>query len=99
MKVVKGTAPLLIRTTTNAGKITIIARTYFGGVNSPKPDTLVVFTQASSTKLLYRDEPRIINNSVRANNQLPVISDVDRKKQQSNVEKDQQFFESTERKN
>lgn len=98
VRVIKGTAPLLVRTTARAGKITVIARTYFGGVNSPKPDTLVFYTNAPTIKMLYRDEPKRMQVSVRTGIETPVISDAERKKQRETVEKDQQYFESTEQK-
>jgi len=98
VRVIKGTAPLLVRTTTKAGKVTVIARTYFGGINSPQPDTLVFFTKAPALKMLYSDEPDRKLQNVRTGNELPVISETERKKQREKVEKDQQFFESTERK-
>ncbi len=98
VRVIKGTAPLLLRTTTRAGKITVIARTYFGGVNSPRPDTLVFYTKSPAVKMLYRDEPKNVQASVSKGIEIPAISDAERKKQREAVEKDQQFFESTERK-
>jgi len=98
VRVIKGTAPLLLRTTTKAGKVTVIARTYFGGINSPLPDTLVFYTKAPDIKMLYRDEPYKMTTSVGTTNEVHVISEAERKKQREAVEKDQQFFESTERK-
>ncbi len=97
-RVIKGTAPLLVRTTTKAGKVEVTARTYFGGVNSPQPDTLVFFTKAPGVKMLYLDEPDKVTKNVSTTGEVPVISEAERKKQREEVEKDQQFFESTERK-
>jgi len=99
-RVVKGTAPLLVRTTTKAGKITVIARTYFGGINSAKSDTLVMYTKDPLIKLVYKEEPTTnTKTAVRANHQATEITDDLLRKLQEKVEKDQQFFESTEPKN
>lgn len=56
VRVVKGTAPLLERTTTHPGKVTVIARTYFGGVNSPAADTLTFYTRKPDVELMKNIE-------------------------------------------
>lgn len=98
VRVIKGTAPLLLRTTPQAGKITVIARTYFEGITTPKPDTLTFFTKSSDIKLLYKDipatktNPSILNKTNRSEKAIARS-----KKEQSEVERDQLYFESTEK--
>jgi len=93
-----GIAPLLIRTTTTPGKVTVTARTYFGGMISPKSDTLVFYTQASDDKLLFKDKPVKKNKNFSTNASAKAMSDEERNKLNKKVEEDQKFFESTEKK-
>lgn len=99
VRVVKGTAPLLIRTTTKAGKVTVIARTYFGGINSPAPDTLTFCTHQSETGLLFTDSVTPEPSSIQMNEpDNSASSEKEREKLLQKVEADQQYFESTEKK-
>jgi beta-galactosidase len=97
VRVKAGTAPLLIRTTTTPGKVTVIARTYFGGALSPKSDTLVFNTQDSDDKLLFKDKP-VKKNKARSGTAAKTMSVEERNKLNKKVAEDQKFFESTEKK-
>ena len=99
VRVVKGTAPLLIRTSTTPGKVTVVAQIYFGGINSALSDTLTFYTRKPDIGLIYSDIPTTkLSKPVLIENQGSQTSDAERKKLQKIVEADQQYFESTEKK-
>lgn len=52
-----GTAPVLIRSTLQPGKITVRARVLDAGINSPDAGKITFTSIASETKLLYKDIP------------------------------------------
>jgi beta-galactosidase len=93
-----GTAPLLIRTTTTPGKVTVVARIYFGGALSPASDTLTFYTKAPAIKLLFKDKPVVKNKADVTGTSVKALSEEERKKMNKKVEADQKFFESTEKK-
>jgi len=51
-----GTAPCLVQATTKSGKITIKARTLFGGITTPQAGEVSFTSVASSHKLLFTEE-------------------------------------------
>ena len=57
MPVECGTAPLLVRTTTNPGEIKIIAKLDYDGINTATPDTLILHSVKPNLELLYSDAP------------------------------------------
>lgn len=95
----RGTAPLLIRTTTKPGTVKVIAKLTFEGINTAKPDTLTFNTVSATEKLLYIDLPDK-NQKILDNNSQRKI-DYDNSKREElirKVEKDQEYFEATEKK-
>ncbi len=91
-----GTAPLLVKTGTTAGRITVIATTYFGGAVSPKPDTLVFYTYPPVYKLLFNEKSAVKNNGGYKTVSFKPISADEQKKRNKEVERDQKYFEATE---
>jgi len=90
-----GTAPLLIRATTNPGEIKIIAKLDYDGVNTATPDTLILHSVKPNLELLYSDAPAkcsgtylkssIKNNKAKDNESL--------REDLKKVEDEQKFFE------
>lgn len=93
-----GTAPLLVRTTTNPGVVKIIAKLPYDGINTATPDTLTLSTIASEKTLLYSELPTKGTSGFRikkttSNDKISVNRD----KQIRKVEEDQKFFEDSNR--
>ncbi len=91
-----GIAPLLIRTTTQPGLIKIIARLQYEGANTAQETSLTFNTEKSKIELVFdeqsyqekKEKPWISKNRKRMKANAPVLQE---------VEKDQQYFESTEK--
>ena len=100
-----GSAPVLIRSTHQAGKIRIIARPTYEGVHAPTSDTLEIESVAADMKECYRDvrpkEPKEMwadwKSAVQVRNNWEKQTDVqmteeERKKMLEEVERQQQEF-------
>ena len=53
-----GSAPILVRSTIKAGKITITARSAYEGNYAPAADTLVIESTPTLIPMCYKDAPR-----------------------------------------
>ena len=99
-----GTAPVLVRSTHQAGPIRIIARPTFEGIHAPAADTLTIQSipyegqqcyQESSNPQISTLNPQISNQNVQRsmfNVQRPTMSDAERRKMLEEVERQQQDF-------
>ena len=99
-----GTAPVLVRSTHQAGPIRIIARPTFEGIHAPAADTLTIQSipyegqqcyQESSNPQISTLNPQISNQNVQRsmfNVQRPTITDAERRKMLEEVERQQQDF-------
>ena len=67
-KIEWGTAPCLIQSTVNAGKITIKAHTLYEGANTALPATLTIETIASPQPLLFTEIGSTLTSSKMKNN-------------------------------
>jgi beta-galactosidase len=90
-----GTAPVLIRSTHQAGPIRIIARSTFEGIHAPAADTLVIESIPYEGKMCYQETGDGRQRAV--NSQQPVVttptmSDAERRKMLEEVERQQQDF-------
>lgn len=52
-----GSAPMLLRSTTKPGWVTVIARVQYEGEHTPLPDTLTLQTYSPLRPLLYKEQP------------------------------------------
>lgn len=88
-----GSAPVLIRSTINAGKIKVHARVLFEGEHAPTPTSIEFETIPSNRTLLFSEKPSIGNNNeshpINFNRQL---TEEERKKALDEVEKQQTEF-------
>lgn len=91
-----GTAPLLVRTTATPGKVTVIAKTYFGGTVSPKQDTLVFYTYPPAYKLLFKEKNTVKHSNPNRISTYKQITAEEQNKRNTEVQKDQKYFEVTE---
>jgi len=90
-----GTAPVLIRSTHQAGPIRIIARSTFEGIHAPAADTLTIQSIPYEDKMCYQETGDGRQRAV--NSQQPVVttptmSDAERRKMLEEVERQQQDF-------
>ena len=67
-KIEWGTAPCLIQSTVNAGKITVKAHTLYEGANTALPATLTIETVASPQPLLFTEIGSTLTSSKMKNN-------------------------------
>ena len=99
-----GTAPVLVRSTHQAGAIRIIARPTFEGIHAPAADTLTIQSipyegqqcyQESSNPQISTLNPQISNQNVQRsmfNVQRPTMSEAERRRMLEEVERQQQDF-------
>lgn len=93
-----GTAPALIRATTKAGTIRVIARSAYPGIAAIKGDTIEFTTQPSSVPLLYTETPTVYPKQLFNSNYTPRQLTEQEQEHLREVEREQSFFESTDRK-
>lgn len=89
-----GTAPALIRTSSKAGKITIVASPVFQGANSVQPDTLVIETKPSPFSTIAEKDKL---GTLKTQKATVIQNKVDRnvlKQKLQEVERDQETFEN-----
>ena len=96
-----GSAPVLIRSTHQAGAIRIIARPTFEGAHAPTADTLTiesipydlpVYAAGDGTRFLIRSDLRPQTSAQSVVTPRPALSDEERRRQLEEVEKQQQDF-------
>lgn len=91
-----GSAPVLVRSTNTAGKITITARPLFEGVYAPAADTLTIESVPASLPTCYRDEPtqRVVaaHSTAVSGVQQSTMTDEERRKTLDEVERQQKEF-------
>ena len=100
-----GSAPVLVRSTHKAGKITIIARPTYEGVHAPTADTLTIESISSllpscytEKKTAFKTQTTNLNsqpstlNSQPSNLKSPTMSDAERRRSLEEVERQQQDF-------
>lgn len=94
-KIIWGTAPALIKTTLQPGKIKIIASMEYAGNQTPTSDTLVLESVKNNLPAIYRakDVLRIKqDNNKNAQSSTETLSDEQRKKILERVSEDQEHF-------
>ena len=89
-----GSAPILVKSTHQAGEIRIIARPTFEGTYAPAADTLVIESVPYTGRMCHRDTPATIVSSTRGSSTTPnsAMSEEERRKMLEEVEKQQQEF-------
>ena len=93
-----GTAPVLIRSTHQAGKIRIIARCTFEGVHAPAADTLTIESIPYEGRMCYQELSGTSMMSSPQNSAVPVpvssptMTEAERRKMLEEVERQQQDF-------
>ena len=93
-----GSAPVLVRSTHKAGKITIIARPTYEGVHAPTADTLTIESISPLLPSCYTEKPTAFKpqtsnlNSQPSNFKSPTMSDAERRRSLEEVERQQQDF-------
>ena len=97
-----GTAPVLIRSTHQAGKIRVIARCTFEGVHAPAADTLTIESIPYEGKMCYQEvnhgDRSVISASAAnhatysPNSTIPTMTEAERRKMLEEVERQQQDF-------
>ena len=88
-----GSAPVLIRSTTKAGKIKVIARPLFEGEYAPKAATLEFMSVTPSRSLLFEEKPAL--HTVNQNDNVSIhktLSDEEKQKLLNEVERQQTDF-------
>ncbi len=88
-----GSAPVLVRSTHKAGKITIIARPTYEGVHAPTADTLTIESIPAQLPQCYREQQSQNNNIILTPTTQPkTMSDAERRRSLEEVERQQQDF-------
>ena len=90
-----GTAPVLIRSTHQAGPIRIIARSTFEGTHAPAADTLTIHSIPYEGRMCYQVSSDGITqaaNTPKPSSTTPSISESERRKMLLEVEQQQQDF-------
>ena len=96
-----GTAPILVRSTHQAGPIRIIARSTFEGIHAPAADTLTIHSIPYDGRMCYQEVNQItgtvLRDPISTGNGIirtvPVIPNAsDRRKMLEEVERQQQDF-------
>ena len=90
-----GSAPILVRSTHQAGPVRIIARSTFEGTHAPSADTLTIESIPYDMAVCYQEcafgGGRSKTSQV-TNPSMPKLSDAERRRQLEEVEKQQQDF-------
>ena len=90
-----GTAPVLIRSTHKAGKISIIARSTFEGIHAPAADTLTIESIPYEGRMCYQESSDGMTqpaNTRHPSPATPSLSESERRKMLEEVEQQQQDF-------
>jgi beta-galactosidase len=89
-----GSAPLLVRSTLNAGEIKVIARLLYEGENTPTPDTIVFRSVPSLLPLVYLDIPNDRQGvvDVKGSAKEQILSEEEKQKMLMEVEQQQTEF-------
>ena len=90
-----GTAPVLIRSTHQAGKIRVIARCTFEGVHAPAADTLTIESIPYEGKMCYQEsvvDMQRASNTQQTKANTPAMTEAERRKMLEEVERQQQDF-------
>jgi beta-galactosidase len=89
-----GSAPVLIRSTTRPGKITLTARLLFEGINTAKPVSIEFESVPAAWPLAYTDEPRAhaADGAVTGKVYRGEMSEQERQRELQQVEKQQVEF-------
>ena len=90
-----GTAPVLIRSTHQAGPIRIIARSTFEGIHAPAADTLTIESIPYVGAMCYQESGDGMSQaatSLRPTSATPAMSEAERRKMLEEVERQQQDF-------
>ena len=88
-----GSAPVLVRSTHKAGKITIIARPTYEGVHAPTADTLTIESVPARLPSCFSEQqtPNAKRQKYQTTKQ-PTMSDAERRRSLEEVERQQQDF-------
>ena len=88
-----GTAPILVRSTNKAGKITITARPFADGTHAPSADTLVIESVSPELPACFEDyQTKSVSQSVRTSEPSNKMSEDERRRTLEEVEKQQKDF-------
>lgn len=87
-----GSAPVLIRSTTTAGKIKVKARVLFEGEHAPTPAVIEFESIPSDFQLIYNEKPRTVNKSSYSFDYQRQLSEEDKQKALNEVELQQTEF-------
>ena len=90
-----GSAPILVRSTNKAGKITITARSAYEGNYAPAADTLVIESTPTLIPMCYKDAPRKGRSSAvnrRQSGNTVQMTDEERRRTLEEVEIQQKEF-------
>jgi len=90
-----GSAPVLIQSTNRAGKITVTARSAFGGTYAPSPDTLTIESVPAPLPVCYTDVPSdkaVSAQTAKGTQPATVMTEEERRRTLDEVEKQQQDF-------
>ena len=88
-----GSAPVLVRSTHKAGKITIIARPTYPGVHAPTADTLTIESVPPMLPPCYSEQPTgSVSISSPIGSTSPTMTDAERRRSLEEVERQQQDF-------
>jgi beta-galactosidase len=90
-----GTAPVLIRSTHQAGPIRIIARSTFEGIHAPAADTLTIESIPYEGRMCYQvssDDMTSASNAQNISSSTPALTESERRKMLEEVEQQQQDF-------
>ena len=87
-----GTAPVLIRSTHKAGKISITARATFDGMHAPTADTITIESIPASMPQCYKEEAKAVTGKATAAGKGATMTDEERRRSLEEVEKQQQDF-------
>lgn len=88
-----GSAPVLVRSTHKAGKITIIARPTYEGVHAPNADTLTIESVPAQLPQCFKEQQSQNNNTtLTPTTHQKTMSDAERRRSLEEVERQQQDF-------
>ena len=89
-----GSAPILVRSTHQAGKIRIIARPTFEGAHAPTADTLEIESVPYTGRMCYDEQSTVRQGTNRSSSETssPAMTDEERRKSLEEVERQQQDF-------
>ena len=90
-----GTAPVLIRSTHQAGPIRIIARSTFEGIHAPAADTLTIESIPYEGHMCYQESSNGLTQATNTRHltpNSPTLTELERRKMLEEVEQQQQDF-------